>query len=111
MWLQRNSWLPRKLADYDNWLSVSAPRSWQGVLHTSRGFDVIACYPRLEDVGDLLDLCIDLPVLPEIVLMFRLASNGRRQLDGAAAEHLGDAVPVRVPRDLEDGDGQGDAAW
>jgi hypothetical protein len=86
---------------------LDAPRTQ---LHTSRGFDVIACYPRREDVGDLLDLCIGLPVLPEIVLMFRLASNGRRQLDGAAAEHSGDAVQVRAPRDLEDGDDQGDAA-
>jgi hypothetical protein len=58
----------------------------------------------------MLDLCIGLPVLPEIVLMFRLASNGRRQLGGAATEHSGDAVQVRAPRDLEDGDDQGDAA-
>jgi hypothetical protein len=72
--------------------------------------EVIACYPRIEDFGDLLDLCMGLPVLPEIVLICRLASNGRRQLDGAAAEHSGDAVPVRAPRDLEDGDDQGDAA-
>jgi hypothetical protein len=64
----------------------------------------------MEDVGDLLDLCIGLPVLREIVLMFRLASNGRRQLGGAAVEHSGDAVQVRAPRDLEDGDDQGDAA-
>jgi len=85
-----------------------------GVLLTRPGWkcaDLIGDRETVEDVGDLLDLCVGLPVLPEIVLMFRLAANGRRQLDGAAAEHLGDAVPVRVPRDLEDGDGQGDAAW
>jgi hypothetical protein len=85
----------------------------RGVLLTKPGWkcaDLIGDRETVEDVGDPLDLCIGLPVLPEIVLMFRLAVNGRRQLDGAAAEHLGDAVPVRAPRDLEDGDDQGDAA-
>jgi hypothetical protein len=77
---------------------------------TSRGFDVIACCPRVQDVGDLLALCIGLHVLREIVLISRLASNGRRKLCGAAVEHSGDAVQVRAPRDLEDGDDQGDAA-
>ena len=64
----------------------------------------------MEDVGELLDLCIGLSVLCEMVLMFHLASNGRRQLGSAAVERSAGTVPVRAPRDLEDGDDQGDAA-
>jgi len=85
-----------------------------GVLLTRPGWkcaDLIGDGETVEDVGDLLDLCVGLPVSPEIVLMFRLAANGRRQLDGAAAEHFRRRSTGARAKGSGGRDDQGDAAW